>query len=769
MTALKSGSIIHGDNAQYKIVEIIGQGAFAYTYKAIRLDKSDAEIGNESIDYSRLFAIKEFFMKEVNSRNTDGSVDKTEIGGLANAHKDRFKEEAMTLSRIDHPNIVKFIDFLEDNNTFYYVMEYVEGVTLGKLIERKKTTKDEILQIFSQVSEAVDYLHNKKGILHLDIKPGNIIYDSKKKHSYLIDFGSCFEISKICNTNFLYNVAQGTRGYAPIEQTNATSPERLGVTADIYSLGATLFYMLTGIIPKPSCDYLENDFEILHCLTNAGVSSELAHIVSKAMSVSPSDRYQNVRGFLDSIDSIVIDNEYEGREDSCVVEIEVEGTGEVVYLTEQDKVGISEHQTTQKIEQNSFGNKVRELISKSRVGNGVSLVNTFAKRHPFVNSILSLWSLVTTLLILLFGALMFTFGWKAWLVGLFYPLYCIYYMYQFVVRNRKDAFYFANLGSFAAYLMCTFLFCVLEIPDSYDEDGSESISSDIIIFSIFFFAAAIITLLIASILFYVMKIRRNGASAWSLLDISRKKFRTKLDKVLFCMFFIVWLTPFLVLSITKYIDDLNDFRRTHANAQIGDYYYKDGTISSELLADKEVVGVVYSLEVSDAEKEKGYIHGQIISLEDISIDKMPWESGYLEDYEKYPNYTWDNRTQALHDINGYKYIECEGNQCLSINFDCLKYKEYEVNGLSNWYVPTAGQWTSVLQNLGHVKVDNMLRFDSKVAIENLQKINISPTRWYWTITEFDAENAWSIRLSSGEFGSRTSKQNSAYVRPVASF
>ena len=107
--------------------------------------------------------------------------------------------------------------------------------------------------------------------------------------------------------------------------------------------------------------------------------------------------------------------------------------------------------------------------------------------------------------------------------------------------------------------------------------------------------------------------------------------------------------------------------------------------------------------------------------------------------------------------------------CLTINRNSMKYMKGEIDGASDWYVPTAGQWARILENIGKVKVDRMLKFEAETASRNLKKININPQRWYWTITEFDAENAWSIRLTNGEFGSRSNKQNRAYVRPVASF
>lgn len=119
--------------------------------------------------------------------------------------------------------------------------------------------------------------------------------------------------------------------------------------------------------------------------------------------------------------------------------------------------------------------------------------------------------------------------------------------------------------------------------------------------------------------------------------------------------------------------------------------------------------------------------------------------------------------------DGIEYTNCEEFSTLQINWDSMKYMEDEVKGASEWYVPTAGQWTKILENLGKVKVDRMLKFDTETASKNLKKVEINPQMWYWTITEFDAENAWSIRVASGEFDSRTNKQSKASVRPVASF
>lgn len=270
-----------------------------------------------------------------------------------------------------------------------------------------------------------------------------------------------------------------------------------------------------------------------------------------------------------------------------------------------------------------------------------------------------------------------------------------------------------------------------------------------------------------------MTIKKYGASAWSLLDVRRSR-RPKLEKISFIIFSLIWILPISGIAVTIY----KDYARhqsaiekypSHSSAQIGDYYYSDGTVSSVWDVDKTAIGVVFSLETSETDKMQGFTHGQIVALSDLSDKKLSWDSN-PKDIIEYPNYGWANRLEALNDLNGLGYMHCDGNEALPINYDCINYrKEDEICGISYWHVPTAGQWAVLLENLGYTKVDKMLRFDANAAAEHLDWIHIDSKRWYWTITEFDAENAWSIRIANGEFGSRSNKREGAFVRPVASF
>ena len=412
-----------------------------------------------------------------------------------------------------------------------------------------------------------------------------------------------------------------------------------------------------------------------------------------------------------------------------------------------------------------------------------NLTSTYAKRHPAVNALLSLY-----LLLAFFGFLMsfssgigmaFAFSERSIMstlggvfVGVsicFYSVYYIYYMYGFVVGNRKDAFIYTHMGSIIVWTVLLFYYLLLTTPDStFDEDGNEIKSSISVLTLMAFIYSMLLNAFSIGIVLLIMRIKKYGATAWTLLDVSYRKFRTKFDKICYRIFFV--LLPFVVALIiyADYLEQHPSYNYlSDETAKIGDYYFEDGTISSEIISGKKAVGVVFSINNSNDGSWSSGTHGQIVALTDISATKMQWEAGELKDYDNYPDYTWENRLDAFDDIDGEKYSKEDFSP--NINYECNGYLTDGVDGISSWYVPTAGQWKRIIENLGKTKVDNMLRFDAETASRNLEKIKINPHRWYWTITEFDAENAWSIRVSSGEFGSRTNKNNVAYVRPVANF
>lgn len=424
----------------------------------------------------------------------------------------------------------------------------------------------------------------------------------------------------------------------------------------------------------------------------------------------------------------------------------------------------------------SSTNKIKAIWNKIKLGIRVKYEasTTYTKRNPIVNALLTIYVCIIaciSLSVLNLAVVMLFAGFNDgfFILGIaygYYSLFCAYYTYKFIIGNRKDAIFPAFIGSTFVFMAFISIFLMMFLPDC--RDAEEYRNGDLDIFTISLIISIISSAITFFVIYLIMKIKKYGATAWTLLERPRGK-KSQFDKICIAISLIIWILPVGEIAYSDYKSKHpEDKYPSHSTAKIGDYYYADGTVSSELLPDKKPIGIVFSRECSEKDRTMGCNHGQIVSLTDISSSKMQWDQE-PKDYKLYPNYVWENRMEALKDIDGLEYTNCEGFSTLQINWESMKYMEDEVKGASEWYVPTAGQWTKILENLGKVKVDRMLKFDAETASKNLKKVGINPQVWYWTITEFDTENAWSIRVASGEFGSRTNKQSKAYVRPVASF
>ncbi len=443
-------------------------------------------------------------------------------------------------------------------------------------------------------------------------------------------------------------------------------------------------------------------------------------------------------------------------------------------FTEKGNLYHEKHGITK--EKISFWSKIKIWLKDNKY----RISSTYAKRNPMVNALLSLFLLAVVILsvfILIFAVLVSITesGHDKWCFGIawiYYCLFCIYYMSKFILGNHKNAILPAFVGATFVWFVIFFFYTVMTTPEpEYLDEEVDEVSRVIEIVGISTILSILLSGFSLFIIYSIMKIRKYGATAWSLLDIRRGK-RPKFEIISFVFFIIISLFPIGSVVYSNYESRrpiIDDFP-THSSAQIGDYYYSDGTVSPIWDVDKTVVGIVFSLETSEADKAQGFVKGQIVGYYDLSERKQPWDDNNPHDIIEYPNYNWNNRLDALKDINGLSYMHCDGYGALPMTLSCLHYLDGEsTKGISNWYVPTAGQWTKILENLGNVKVDKMLKFDADTAVNYLDRLCLDPQSWYWTITEFDADNAWSIRLDKGEFGSRSNKQNRALVRPVASF
>lgn len=309
MADLKIGSKLQ--NGKYEIIKVLGSGNFGITYLASTKIVVKGQMGQ--MDVTINVAIKEFYMKDLNNRTSDGTTVEGTQNTMVKNYRHKFRKEAENLAKFHHPNIVKVIEVFDENNTTYYVMEYIEGSSLDDYIKVKgRLPEKEALECTQKIGKALSFMH-KSRMIHLDLKPKNIMRD-KKGHLYLIDFGLSKQYDENGEPESSTSIGLGTPGYAPLEQASYKQDGALPVTLDIYALGASLFKMLTGKTPPESSAILNDGFP-LSSLQKTGISDNTMSIVEKAMASVKKDRYQSVNSLLMAIEQAV---ETDGQ--NCFVE-----------------------------------------------------------------------------------------------------------------------------------------------------------------------------------------------------------------------------------------------------------------------------------------------------------------------------------------------------------------------------------------------------------------------------------------------------------------
>ena len=299
-STLNIGQELHSDSIVYRIESVLGQGSFGVTYKAKAFTIMKGRFGEELVETNTPKAIKEFFMKEVNNRDASGSITGMSEGSLSYNYAQKFKKEAENLASMNHPNIVKVIDFISANNTYYYVMDYIDGENLNDYLKHHRMSEKEATDTILEVAKALQYMHEEKHMLHLDLKPGNIMRRERDGHIFLIDFGLSKHYSEEGVPETSTSVGLGTPGYAPIEQANSKNAKKFRETLDVYALGATFYKLLTGQTP-PSADELVSDCDVVKDeLAKLGINGVLTSVVVNAMKPSVKERIQNVAEFLGS-------------------------------------------------------------------------------------------------------------------------------------------------------------------------------------------------------------------------------------------------------------------------------------------------------------------------------------------------------------------------------------------------------------------------------------------------------------------------------------
>ena len=255
---------------RYRIEALLGQGGMSAVYRA-----TDPNL-------RRLVAIK-----MIHAHLSD---DPNFVG--------RFKEEAAAVARLRHPNIVQVYDFNIDHGTYYMVMEYLVGETLQTRLKRLNASSrhmplDTAVDLCIQLCEAAGYAHNHE-LVHRDIKPANIMLNVNGQ-AILMDFG----IVKIVGGD--YHTATGaTIGTAMYMSPEQIRSERVDDRADIYSLGVTLYEMLSGRPPYLADSALTLMMMVLNDPlpdlheSRQNIPESLVGMVQKALAKEPSERFQTM-------------------------------------------------------------------------------------------------------------------------------------------------------------------------------------------------------------------------------------------------------------------------------------------------------------------------------------------------------------------------------------------------------------------------------------------------------------------------------------------
>lgn len=277
-------------NGKYRIERVLGQGGFGITYLATQVEEDKA------------VAVKEFFLKEFFERDDTTSrvsCSNPNTRELADTFRRKFLKEAQILKNLHHTNLVEIYDSFEENGTAYYAMEYVEGISLAEKLKMSGTLSEKkALNIAIRIASALEYIHSHE-INHLDVKPANILQRNSDGKVYLIDFGTSKHYDAQTGSATTMTNAAYSPGYAPLEQYKQGGVGTFTPESDVYSLGATLYKLVTGNTPPEPTELLNG--QELDMPQSISYATRAA--IKKSMSVAKAMRYPTMAAFREQLEA----------------------------------------------------------------------------------------------------------------------------------------------------------------------------------------------------------------------------------------------------------------------------------------------------------------------------------------------------------------------------------------------------------------------------------------------------------------------------------
>ncbi len=319
-TCIEDLKLFYRLKKRYVIGRSLGAGGFGITYVAYDL-----------VTDSRV-CVKEYFPMGLVVRAQDGvSIQYTRQNRIQEFDHgiQRFIEEANIIGEMNNiSGVVKVTDCFEENGTAYYVMEYLEGVTLKRLVPEHGMDFKVASEIIIKAGRTLDLIHKEKGYLHRDISPENIMILASGR-VVVIDFGSAKNFF-MSNSNYTITLKHG---FAPIEQYSSTDLQ--GPFTDLYALASTYYYILTGkIIPRATDRLTGAEYEPL-CALRPDVGQDISDAVDHALMLRPADRTNTIGEFLDELEALISER---GNDENCVyVSVSIDGAVQERFKIEENK------------------------------------------------------------------------------------------------------------------------------------------------------------------------------------------------------------------------------------------------------------------------------------------------------------------------------------------------------------------------------------------------------------------------------------------------